>query len=272
MKAIRAVVTASVGDAFTELGRVTQPLMETYARRCGADFVVIDKPALAGRFGLPARYEKFQLFDLLDQYERVLFLDNDILVSPDAPDVFLHVPVEAFAAASETGFSRAALDIELTQQVLGALPWRMPYFNTGVMVASAVHRPLFDPTRSALKAWNAFSQADSRYHPAGEDQAYLNYLVNALTVPFLDLGYRFNHTRVRTDTHRRFHSHFIHYAGPSGFRYGTRIEQMRKDVKVLESPTALSLAQALPRLRWVLDRCDRAFVSYVFARLRGRNA
>lgn len=267
-----AVVTASVGDAFSEMGRITQPLMKNYATRCNADLVVITEPLLAKRFGLPARYEKFQLFDLLSTYERVLFLDNDILVTPDAPNVFELVSPGLFSAVSETGFSRVGLDIELTQKVLGTLSWDRPYFNTGVMIASRIHRPLFDPTRPELRQWNAFSMSDPRYHPAGEDQAYLNYLVNSAKVPFFDLGYRFNHTRVRTDSHKRFHSHFIHYAGPSGFRYGARIEQIRKDAAVLSAPLSLYLARTLPRLRWVLDRCDSAFVKYLAKRLTRQDA
>jgi hypothetical protein len=272
MSSPRVVVTASVGANFSEMGRITQPLMQRYAGRCGADFFVIAEPLLAQRVGLPPRYEKFQLYDLLERYERVLFLDNDILVSPDAPNVFDLVPDGVFAASSEETFSRVRLDIELTQQALGAIDWRSPYFNTGVMVASAGHRPLFDPVREELLQWNTFSMADARYHPAGEDQAYLNYLINAHAVPFQDLGYRFNHTRVRTDTHRRFHSHFIHYAGPSGFRYGARLDQMRKDAALLQSPAALAFARAWPRLRWICDRCDPAFASYLMERLRGRNA
>ncbi len=266
-----AIVTASVGEGFSEMGGITQPLMENYANRCMADFVVITDPLISSQFGLPARYEKFQLFDLFERYERILFLDNDILVTPDAPNVFELVSPHQFAAVSETSFSRAGLDIDLTQGVLGSVVWDTPYFNTGVMVASRDHLVLFDPTRPELLQWNLFSATDPRYHPAGEDQAYLNYLINSLKVPFLDLGYRFNHTRVRTDTHKRFHSHFIHYAGPSGFRYGTRINQMRKDAELLRSPFALSVARMMPRLRWVLDRCDPAFVRYLFERLSGRS-
>lgn len=267
-----AVATAAVGAGFDKMGKITHPLMQAYAARCGADFVVITEPLMAQRAGLPPRYEKFQLHDLLARFDRVLFLDNDILVSPDSPNVFELVPPEVFAASSEEGFSRMALDKELTQQELGTLAWTRPYFNTGVMVAGAAHRLLFDSARPELQRWNAFSMADRRYHPAGEDQAYLNYLVNALDLPFQDLGYRFNHTRVRTDTHLRFHSHFIHYAGPSGFRYGARLEQMQKDAAVLTSPLSLVLARALPRVRWIFDRCDPAFASYLWERVRGRNA
>lgn len=265
-----AVVTASVGEAFSEMGRITQPLMEVYANRCGAKFVVISEPVLGARQSLPGRYEKFQIHELLNNFERILFLDNDILVVPDAPNLFEQVPEHLFSAVSETAFSRASLDIELTQKVLGSVPWRVPYFNTGVMLIGQSHKALFDPKRSELTAWNDFSSADTRYHPAGEDQAYLNYLVNADQIEFLDLGYQFNHTRVRTDTEQRFRSHFIHYAGPSGFRYGTRLEQMRKDARVLNSPLALRLARAMPVLRWVLDRCDVAFASYLLGRVRGK--
>ncbi len=262
----RVVVTAAVGPSFAEMGRITHPLMERYASRCRADFVVFSEPLVATRTGLPGRFEKLQLHDLLTRYDRALFLDNDVLVSPLAPDVFELVAPGVFGMVNEEKFERASLDRQLTEQVLGKTEWSAPYFNSGVMLADRSHAFLFDPEYPPLQLWQAYARTDSRYHPAGEDQAYLNYLLSSSKVPFVDLGHHFNFTRVRRDGHLRFRSFFVHYAGPSGFRYGKRLEQLRRDAAIFNSEAAFALARRFPRLRWAMDRCDPDFVRYLMQR------
>lgn len=259
----RAVVTAAVGQSFAEMGRVTHPLMQRYAHRCRADFVVFSEPLIARRTGLPGRFEKLQLYDLLTRYDRVLFLDTDVLVSPLAPDLFERVTPGVFGMVNEEAFERAPLDKQLTDEVLGAIAWRAPYFNSGVMLADRSHAFLFDPECPLLSRWQDYAKTDPRYHPAGEDQAYLNYVLSASTVAFVDLGHHFNFTRVRQDGHLRFLSFFVHYAGPSGFRYGKRLEQIRRDAAIFSNASAFELARRFPRLRWVMDRCDPDFLRYL---------
>lgn len=260
------VVTAAVGDSFSEMGSVTHPLMRAYAQRCGADFRVFTAPLVGSETGLPGRYEKFQLFSLLDDYDRLLFLDSDILVSPVAPDLFRLVPEGKFGMANEETFSRAPLDRQLTQTVLGAINWGSPYFNSGLMLVDRAHADFFDPRSPLLERWHAFCKGESRYHPAGEDQAYLNYRLASSTLPFVDLGHQFNFTGVRSDPERRFNSYFLHYSGRGGFRYGPRLVQMRKDKRVLLNPVAFKLARSSPRIRWLLDRLDRHFLMYLYHR------
>lgn len=258
----KALVTLAVGDFYTRMGSITHPLMRAYAQKCGVDFLVFDERKVNDQFGLDERYEKFQLYDLIDQYEQIAFIDTDILISPNAPSLFERVPPERFAAASEAGFSKAGRDIELTQRILGKVVWQNPYFNSGVMVLGKAHKALFDPTRPELKLW---STGEFRRQQVNllNDQPYLNHRLNDLGFELLDLGYRYNHTRVRTDTHKRFNSHMIHYAGPSGHRYGSRLEQLQKDFKVMINPKLLRFSALYPSCRWILDRLDPAFLRYL---------
>jgi hypothetical protein len=85
----------------------------------------------------------------------------------------------------------------------------------------------------------------------------------------VDHGYRFNHTRSISRTHTRFRSFFIHYAGPSGHRYGDRLIQIEKDARAFASPFIRWLSRQSLAYRWIADRTDLSFVKYfINSRLR----
>lgn len=260
----RAVVTLAIGDTFQEMGRSTHPLFKRYAQRCQAEFIVLDSPRLAQRLGLPT-YEKFQVHELLDgRFDQVLFVDTDIVVLPTAPSVFELCAPEVFAAANEEGYSLSSLHKRETQAQLGTIDWHNPYFNSGVMLFGPAHRDIFSPDNPLLLKWvNGENNADH----VMSDQPILNYLVNASGTEFLDLGYRFNRTRVLRDTHNRFRSHFIHYSGPSGHRYGARLDQIRADTIVATSPVSLLLSRTFPWLRWCADRASPDFLKYLATKI-----
>ena len=255
-----ALVTIVVGDSARRMAASTNPLMKRYADRAGADFVVIDRP----RFGA-LYYEKFQLYDLFPTYDRILYVDNDVLISPDSPDLFREVNEAEFAAASEETWSKSGVCKSAIFNELGEVAWRYPYFNAGVMLASRAHRAVFDPEYPLLSQW-ANDRVRSMYPFQGDDQTYFNYRVNQLNLEMKDLTYVFNHTRSIQNTKTRFRSWFIHYAGPSGHRYGERIEQIEKDARVLASPFTLFLSRRLLTYRWLADRFDVAFVQYLLQR------
>lgn len=261
----RALVTLAIGDAYEKLGRITHPSLSAYAKRNDAEFIVIDKPKYVGKLKL-LTYEKLQVWELLDgRYDQIVFVDTDILIAPDAPSVFDMCPLDTFGAASEESYSMSKVHRDVTQSKLGKVNWVNPYFNSGMMVFGIAHREMFNPESQILGDWIG---DDSNQDHIMSDQPILNYLVNRLNFKMIDFGYKFNHTRVIRDTKIRFRSHFIHYAGPSGHRYGTRYEQMEKDSKVLNSPLNLFFSRKLPWLRWVADRSDLAFLRYVMGKYK----
>jgi lipopolysaccharide biosynthesis glycosyltransferase len=189
-----AVITVTIGEEFHRIAAITHPLIAFYARRIGADFVVLQGAASQPWF------EKFRLYDFLGLYERVLFLDTDVIVQPTCPNLFDRVPAERFGAwLASRHYSRFDPQIARIQQVLPDLGWRGDYFNSGVMVVSRCHR-------------DAFSKS-IEYEDEYPDQTLLNYRVQRLRYPIEDIGYRFNHTRLVDGGAGRFASHIIHYAG-----------------------------------------------------------
>lgn len=268
MSKTKAVATITFGEKFWEMAKHTHPLIKQYAERCGADFIVIDKPQLAEALG-KAAYEKFQLYRLLEQYDSVAFVDTDILVAPDSPSVFDLTPEGKIGACNEELFSKSKRDRSVTQQVLGKVDWKNCYFNSGMMVLDQKTKELVNPDAEGLMEW-ATGEFRKEHENLLNDQPFLNHRANKLGMDVEDLGHRFNHTRVITKTHTRFDSYFIHYAGPSGHRYGERIKQIELDSRVMNSPFLLSTSRNFPAYRWIADRSNAAFVKYLISKFSSR--
>ena len=141
-----AVVTAATGRKGRELLEVSGPLMRAYADRIGADFVTLTK-----RHPSYALSVKWGIRRVLEHYERIIFLDADILVPADAPDLFDLCRPSDIGASDELPWLTMA-----NPKVLDEYQWvrtgqgkhRVPcsqYFNSGVIVASRYHADLFGP-------------------------------------------------------------------------------------------------------------------------------
>lgn len=262
--ASRAVVTLTIGDTYREMASITHGLMKEYAEKCGADFVVVDSIRVSPALGRAA-YEKFQLYDLLDHFDQIAFVDTDILIAPDSPSLFEVVPMDTFGAVSEEEFKMADRDKRVTQEVLGPVSWINPYFNSGMMVMSKAHREVFDPHAEDLVLW-ATGDFRKQHVNLLNDQPYLNHRINKLGIRIKNLGRAFNYTCAHRDSRTRFENSFIHYSGPSGHRYGTRISQLRADAGVLRSKFWLGLSRRCLLCRWILDRMHWKFFLAAFQR------
>ena len=80
-----AVVTLTTGPVFEAMAEVSHPTLKAYAERIGAEFVVLSDED-AARHSTP-HWAKLKLGDLLNRYDRIIYLDTDILVREDCPDL-----------------------------------------------------------------------------------------------------------------------------------------------------------------------------------------
>ena len=210
----RLVVTLSVGKR--SHFAVTQLPMEAYARRVGADFVVVDSlahPSLAGwndtlRSGANSHFLKLPMLQYyLRRYGRLLFVDDDVLLSPRAPDVFAAVPCAAVGAVYEGYHAQGwhSMHTRSTCALYGAAGGAAArcstegvrsarIFNSGVMVLSDAHLPLLD----------GWERRDLQCKILC-DQLYMNAMTAQHDVCVHDLGNAFNlpGTQVRYRSRRR---------------------------------------------------------------------
>ena len=157
MKNNRVLVTVSLGKIYNELiSPLTHPTLEDYAYRMGADFFVIEDRKLDETY--QEFWEKLRMRDLLDQYDRVLFMDSDIIVHPRAPSLFDLVPLDCLGMTNE-GYLQSISDkehelkdfckqagIKMSFRSTRFPDWDGRYWNVGVILFGQEHRSIFsDP-------------------------------------------------------------------------------------------------------------------------------
>jgi lipopolysaccharide biosynthesis glycosyltransferase len=201
--AASAVVTLSIGSR--PFVGITLPFMKAYAERIGAAFHVVNQrehEALqhqtagtaysSSTSSAASRFLKLPLLEyFLKRYERILFLDDDILVSANMPDLFAAVPCDAIGATVErhkpvgwhaTQWTSAC---DLYGMNHACEPKRWQIWNSGVMLLSrAVHAPLL------AAGWKRDAHRLSCRVLC--DQLYLNALFKRAGARVCDLGAAFN--------------------------------------------------------------------------------
>ena len=80
--------TAPILPAFDELSKISISLAKKYCNKIGAEHVLITEPFI--NFIHPT-YERFRLFEdpyWTDNYDNILYLDSDVFIFNDAPNIF----------------------------------------------------------------------------------------------------------------------------------------------------------------------------------------
>ena len=222
----KAVVTLCIGEDFQEMGDLTHPYMKDYADKIDADFLVINNQIINnGDIG----FEKFQLYNILKYYDRVIFLDTDIIVRKDCENLFEIVPRKDLGVFIESRYSKYSPDVNHQkrifgiQQALGNIGWNKDYFNSGVMVLSKKHRPIFDLENGQIIDLH--------------DQTQLNYNVKKMGFWIHHIKRRYNCMDFLNPT-ERFEAYVIHYAG-KGYtsmwnNIKLKIKRIERDLEIIE--------------------------------------
>lgn len=82
-------------NQMTELHDLVIPYQRKYAKRIGADYLIIHNDELGfmkNKKGRHPSYATFNVYKYIGFYDRVMTLDPDMLIKPSAPDIFYHFP------------------------------------------------------------------------------------------------------------------------------------------------------------------------------------
>ncbi len=73
---------------YSDQSKITGPLAEAYARRVGADFILLAGDASPGwQMG-----NKYRFTEVARRYELSVLVDCDVVIRPNAPNIFERVP------------------------------------------------------------------------------------------------------------------------------------------------------------------------------------
>jgi hypothetical protein len=215
----KAIVTICIGDEFKKLSVLTHPTIKAYADRLGAEFIVIDSCKTT------PHWEKFQICNLLNTYDRVIYLDTDLIIREDCPDLFDVVPYNKMGGFNEAKFVPREYSLIETAQAygidIGNINWNGKYYNSGVLVVSKCHKYFF---KKPEKEFSNFYE-----------QGYLNLKIaidesrrKQEESLMYDLSYKFNRmTCLDISGEVRHASYIIHYAG---YRYSTSGDEIHSIV------------------------------------------
>ena len=182
------VVTVCIGNAADGLEAQSIPAMRAYAARCDADFRVIRS---VGDCQHP-KYAVMQIHDLFKDYERILYLDADVMVRPNAPDIFASHPAGKFYARNEAEWMPRSWCVGFLDQMNAKCGTSLVYdgihFNGGVQLADRAHRELYRmPPWDVTKKENTFYDAH-----IVKNQPWFNHRRALLEIPFAWLDEEWN--------------------------------------------------------------------------------
>lgn len=177
--------------------------------------------------------ERFYITELLKTYDRICYVDGDVMITPHAKNIFEYFPDENKFGAFDENFSGNRN--QFVNPLLYLCPWweknergLYRFFNAGVMLMGKRHLFAFENYRN---------HPDSSALFAGcPDQTYLNYLTNYHKLPFVNIGSEFNRMPreegIKLSREEKFKSSFVHYAG---IETHEKAKIMKKDFETLFS-------------------------------------
>jgi hypothetical protein len=214
-----AIVTAVFGQEYARISEVSMPTLEAWAKRSDAELVLLNR-RMWPHFHI--HWEKFQLGQLLKKYDRLCWIDNDVVVNPNAPSIFKAVDPLKFGAFDEGKVFTDRMGQLVDEADSYGIPIRdrgYVYFNAGVMVVGQQHSGIF------------IFPEEPKSGPMCE-QTYTNLQVMRLGFPFQDLTSRWNglHSIHRKGNRRDLWT--VHYAGyPKTADWVNRmIAEMKEDL------------------------------------------
>jgi len=193
------VLTLAIGEESEQLYALSSDSIQSYARKIGADFACIHQNIFLDP--IPAHYNKLKIGDYLEIYDRILYLDCDLIVKPNTPNIFDLVPIDAIGVMNESNFSDYSQEIFDIKNVFGQLDgWDLDYFNSGVIVVSKVHSELFETPEKIFP---------SNFY----EQTYLNWRAQALNYKFSYIPEEFNYIFRGSNLEIQESAYIVHFAG-----------------------------------------------------------
>lgn len=208
---------------------ITLPIIRRFCDKWKSDFIVLNHDPKILTDDHHPHYRIMRVYDLLQDYDRVISLDSDIIINKSCPDLFKVIPDTCVGSIFEDVGTRSEnrqSKIQKIQTKYGNVGWLTGYVNTGVMVVSKMHRDIFTPINGTL------------YTEDGSDDLHIGYQIHKMGFQIYEMDFRFNHMTMFSEPWNnasRFDSFIIHYAGAGIFDkgIGSRREQIIKDAKTI---------------------------------------
>jgi hypothetical protein len=93
--------------SFDELSKTSFVLAKNYAKKTGVDYILITDPYINYKHPTYERLRLFEESSWTDDYDQVLYLDSDVFIYQDSPDIFKMYPdLDKFKVCTHWGVVR----------------------------------------------------------------------------------------------------------------------------------------------------------------------
>lgn len=201
------IFVSSVRQKFFD---IVCPSFENYCGKHSLDLIINREERVKHNVNIrmPGMFERFQIYNLLDRYERVCYVDSDIYIKSNSPNIFDVVP------AKKLGIYCESVDIN-RDAFIGHMKNHFKlnddiklYYNSGVIVASKIHKSMF-----SVEQLNKFFKKPDIVVGEWPDQDYINYYILRKGMSVYDIGYKFNYLYNDLKESKLSEAYFIHFAG-----------------------------------------------------------
>ena len=215
------IYTCVIGAEAQEYAKLCLPSQQAYAKAVGANYYVLDeknvKPEYpTSHFNLLSAIEHF----LQSDHERFLYMDADIIIHKNTPNIFEELPEGDFYLRYSNKYSvwYDWMKKNQSQLPMDGLENKFNYYcNTGVILADKVH---LQKIMNFLKPPYVVGQW-------GGEQGHVNWAIAQSELTPLELSPRWNFTRTWVDglkgkslqtagVDKIEDIYFMHYAVPGG--------------------------------------------------------
>lgn len=149
---------------------------EHYCKRYNIDFYVIDKPQ---HQDTQPHWFRYWIFDLKPEYDQYLYVDTDVFVKWNAPNIFdVHKQGKLYAVQDNGGLSWVWEGIKAYQTMFPdvTLEWD-EYFNSGVMLFDKSHKQVFQTFKEFYTNNQQGIGVYREKYRKGHDQTIFNYFL-----------------------------------------------------------------------------------------------
>ena len=155
-----------------------------YAQRCGADYVLFDKPVINYFSASMERMRLIEEEEWAEKYDNILYVDGDVIIKDTCPNLFDLYPQNTLRVCPTLMSKDWLLKKETTMvNYFGEKKVLNNYFNGGVIL---FHKSTLNLMRGKLKYRDRFTTY------AFDDQSELNWVAMEHDVPITMMDRQFN--------------------------------------------------------------------------------
>ena len=218
---MNAIFTSAVDQDFFNL---VSPSFVEYSKKCKCDLIIRQSQHLKNyTLQVKASFERYDIYNLLKVYDRVLWLDSDIYISKNSDNIFDIVPEDELGVFYEVDSMAKTHGCLRVMAESFKLDKPLPkYFNSGVLVTSKCHSEMFN----MVKVKEFFENSNITVN-RNSDQDYLNLYVHKNNVKVYSLPRQYNYMINDRGFVKSDNPKFVHFAGVLG-RKDIHIQQFLK--------------------------------------------